>query len=196
MNRKRTQDRRAEIVDAAMRVIARKGAKKFTAHLVAGEVGVTPGAIFRHFNSMEEIVDAVVDRMESILFEGFPPGGDDPLGRLEEFFRGRINAVARNAELSKLLLSDLVADLGGDGPAVRVQEFKRRSRRFVQKCLKEAFDAGAVSSSVSLEAAAVIILGSIMMVGHSTASRGGRTAVEKLSGEVWESILVMLKAKK
>ncbi len=193
MNRKRTQDRQAEIVDAAMRIIAQKGAKKFTAQLVADEVGITAGAIFRHFNNMEEIVDAVIDRTESILFEGFPPGGAAPLGRLEEFFRKRISVVAGNADLSKLLLSDHVADLGGDGPAARVLEFRRRSQRFVRKCLKEASDAQAISRSANQEAAAVIILGSIMMVGLSAGRPSSKGAVEKLSNDVWASILVMLR---
>lgn len=196
MNRKSTRDRRAEIADAAMRIIARKGVKKFTAKLVADEVGITPGAIFRHYNKMEDIVDAVIDRMEEILFEDFPPRAAAPLARLEEFFRKRIDAVARNADLSKLLLSDVVADLGGDAPTTRVLEFKQRSRRFVRRCLQEARDEGTIPASVGVEAAAAVILGAIMMAAHSSAGRKGKTAAAKFSQDVWDLLLDMVKAKK
>jgi AcrR family transcriptional regulator len=193
MKRKSTESRQTEIVDAAMHIIATKGTKKFTAQLVADEIGVTPGAIFRHFGSMDEIVDAVIDRMESILFEGFPPSAEQPLERLGMFFRRRIQAIAEHADVSRLLLSDHMAHVGGEKSAARIKELKQRSQKFVRQCLRQAAEAGEMSDHLSLEAASVIILGSVLAVGHSTTTGTSKTAIRKLSAEVWGAIETMLR---
>lgn len=192
MKRKPTETRQTEIVDAAMHIIATKGTKKFTAKLVADEIGVTPGAIFRHFGGMDEIVDAVIDRMESILFEGLPPAAGRPLERLGIFFRRRIQAIAEHADVSRLLLADHMAHVGGESSAKRIEELKLRSQRFVRQCLRQAAEAGEISDAVSQDAASVIIMGSILAVGHSTPGARSKTAIGKLSGELWEAIEKLL----
>ena len=54
--RKPADDRRREIADAALRVIADHGLGRFTAVAMAREVGLTDAALFRHFPSKEAIV--------------------------------------------------------------------------------------------------------------------------------------------
>jgi len=192
MKRKPTEIRQKEIVDMAMHIIATRGSKKFTAQHIANEVGITAGAIFRHFSSMDEIVDAVVDRIESILFDGFPPIADRPLDRLRVFFLRRIQAVAQNSDISRILLSDLMADVGGEKAKARAKNFKKRSQHFVRRCLREASDHGEISGEIAHEAASVIILGSILGVGHSTTRVSSTSAVETLSRDVWLGIERML----
>ena len=106
MKRNTMSERQAQIVDVAMRIIATKGARRFTAQLLATEIGVTAGAVYRHFESMEAIVDAVVERIGAILFEGFPPEAPDPIDRLGLFFRCRTRTILANPHLSRMLLSD------------------------------------------------------------------------------------------
>ncbi len=193
MERKSTEVRQREILDAAMHILATEGAKKFTAQHIAEEVGITAGAIFRHFSTMDQIVDAVIDRIESILFDGFPPVAPRPFDRLQDFFQRRIQVIARNSDISRILLSDQVADLGGDQAMVRVRDFKKRSQRFVRQCLQEASDQGELLHETGHEAASVIILGSILAVGHSTARVSSRKVIEELSGEIWVAIERMLR---
>src|SRR5512147_3249009 len=91
--RKAAEDRRREIADAALRVISAEGLGHFTALAIAREVGLTDGALFRHFASKEAIVDAAIDRVEELLFEGFPPEGEDPVERLGAFFARRVAVI-------------------------------------------------------------------------------------------------------
>lgn len=188
MKRKPTEVRQSEIVEAAMRVIAAKGAKHFTAQHIADEVGMTAGGLFRHFSSMDEIVEAVVDRMEDILFEGFPPTDEEPWDRLRAFFDRRVQVMVEHPDISKILLSDHLAHLGGDRPFKRVKELKRRSRQFVTQCLKEAADNGAMVSGVSVNAATVMVLGAVLAVGHATIRVTDETQTRQLTGEVWRAI--------
>ncbi|RLB64593.1 MAG: TetR/AcrR family transcriptional regulator [Deltaproteobacteria bacterium] len=192
MKRKSTEVRQKEIIDVAMHIIATRGSKKFTAQHIADEVGITAGAIFRHFSSMEDIVDAVIDRMESILFDGFPPVAQSSLDRLEAFFHGRVQAIATHSPVSRILLSDHVADLGGQEATDRVRNFKKRSQRFVSRCLRDGLEGGQIAEDVDIEAAAIIIQGAILAVGLRATGNPSRKAIEKLSGAIWLSLGRML----
>ena len=186
--RKRVSARETQIVDVAMRIIATKGARRFTAQLLATEIGVTAGAIFRHFESMEAIVDAVVERMGAILFEGFPPEAPDPIERLGLFFQHRTRTIRANPHLSRMLLSDHLSQAAGPAQAARLEEFKRRSRAFVVGCLREAEHDGTLSKDISPEAGAVIMLGSILSLAHATARITSGAGLERLADEVWAAI--------
>ncbi len=188
MHRGTMSERQTQIVDVAMRIIATKGARRFTAQLLATEIGVTAGAIYRHFESMEAIVDAVVERMGAILFEGFPPEASDPIERLGLFFRRRTRTILANPHLSRMLLSDHLSQAAGPGQAERLETFKRRSQTFVIGCLREAAQDGALKRGVSPEAGAVIVLGSVLYLSHSSARVASEDRIERLSDEVWVAL--------
>jgi AcrR family transcriptional regulator len=185
-----------QIVDAAMRIIASKGARKFTAELLGARVGVTGGAIFRHFESMEAIVDAVVDRMEAILFEDFPPEAVDPIERLGIFFQRRVQAIVANPHLSRMLLSDHVAQAGSKAQAQRIVEFKRRSRNFVFECLREAQQSGLLRGDAGPEEGTILVLGSILALVHSRTMVPEGKEVEQLSLRVWRVIESILQGRR
>jgi len=194
--RRSTDVRQVQIVDAAMRIIASKGARKFTAELLGREVGVTSGAIFRHFKSMEVIVDAAVDRMEAILFEDFPPKAADPIERLGIFFQRRVQAIVANPHISRMLLSDHLAQAGGRDQTKRIVEFKRRSRAFVFECLQEARRSGMLLGETGPEEGTILVLGSILALAHSGTRVPDKREVGRLSGKVWAVIESTLRGRR
>jgi AcrR family transcriptional regulator len=54
--------RRAELLDAALAVIRRDGAKKLTLDAVAAEAGVSKGGVLYHFASKRALIEGVLDR--------------------------------------------------------------------------------------------------------------------------------------
>lgn len=70
MSSRQTSDaRRRQIAEAALSVIAEDGLARFTSAAIARKVGVTDGALFRHFADKDAIVLAAIDRVEEILFD-------------------------------------------------------------------------------------------------------------------------------
>src|SRR5579859_6622086 len=55
------EDRRDQIIDAAMRVFAQKGFAKATNKDVAREAGITPGLIYYYFESKEALLTAIIE---------------------------------------------------------------------------------------------------------------------------------------
>ena len=54
--RKPSAERRVEIAQAVLRIIGEQGITSFTTTALAKEIGVTSGALFRHFASRDEIL--------------------------------------------------------------------------------------------------------------------------------------------
>jgi AcrR family transcriptional regulator len=180
------EDRRREIADAALRVIAAVGLRRFTAVELAREVGVTDAALFRHFASKEEIVLAAIGRVEDLLFDGFPPSAPDPIERLGAFFRMRIDVIRRHPGISRLLISEELAHAAPPEGVERIASFRQRSGDFVRACLAEAADRGALAPGVGAEEASVLVLGAILALGHSGAALP--SAPRPLPERVWATL--------
>ncbi len=185
--RKPAEDRRREIADAALRVIAAQGLGRFTSLAIAREVGLTDAALFRHFPSKDAIVDAAIDRVEEILFEGFPPQGDDPVARLGAFFRRRVEAVRVSPGVSRLVATDELAKAGSGGAAGRVAEFRRRSSGFVRDCISDAAKQRLLAPGLEAEAASFIVLGALVSLAH-TASAPAPEVVARVAPRMWETL--------
>lgn len=61
--------RRAQIADAAGRLIVRYGSEHITVRKIANEIGITEGAIYRHFKSKRDILFLMTDMAEDNLLK-------------------------------------------------------------------------------------------------------------------------------
>ena len=184
--RKPGEDRRREIADAALRVIATRGLGRFTSLAIAREIGLTDGALFRHFPSKEAIVDAAIDRVEDLLFEGFPPRAEDPVDRLGAFFRRRIATVREHPGISSLVASDELAKAGSPEALRRVAGLRRRSREFVRSCVAEAERRRLLAPGLRSDEAAVVVLGALLALAHTAIPEGGEPAA--IAPRVWRAL--------
>jgi AcrR family transcriptional regulator len=185
--RKPGGDRRREIADAALRVIAAHGLGRFTALAIAREVGLTDGALFRHFASKEAIVDAAIDRVEELLFESFPPRDEDPVARLGAFFARRVAVIREHQGVSQLVASEELDKAGSAQGVARVAELRRRSTAFVRGCLDEAGRAGLLAPGLGPDEASIVVLGALLALAHApTSSRA--EAVAPVAARVWRAL--------
>ncbi len=165
MKRERTEVRRRQIAEAALKVMAQQGLRRFTAAAIAREVGISDGALFRHFPDKAAIVAAALDRAEEMLFDGFPPEHPDPVERLGLFFQQRVALVAANPALVNLVISNQLALAAGAEGAERVGRWKARSAAFILECLQEAAAAGVLREGVELPALRLVVYGSMLSLG-------------------------------
>ena len=186
-------ERQTQIVDIAMRIIAAEGARRFTVQALASEVGVTGGAIYRHFESMAAIGDAIVERIGQLLFDGFPPVAADPIQRLSLFFHHRAKTIRNNPHVSQLLFSDNLSQACGAEYAERLQEFKRRTQRFVVTCLAEAANDKTLSTELTPEVGAIVLMGAIQALSHYGMRPAPMKRSQPLETQVWAAIERLLR---
>jgi AcrR family transcriptional regulator len=68
------EDRRDQIIDAAMQVFAQKGFIRATNKDIAREAGITPGLIYYYFDSKEDLLKTIVEtRSPAQLMTSLPP---------------------------------------------------------------------------------------------------------------------------
>ena len=157
-----TEDRQRQIADAALRIIAERGLGRFTTSAIAKAVGITDGAIFRHFPTKEAIVMAAIGRVEEILFAEPPEPEGDALDRLGAFVRRRARAVRDVPGISRVVFGESLAKAGGKKGASRVDDMKRRSVQHVRELLKEARREGILVEDVPIDDLVAIVQGAIL----------------------------------
>lgn len=188
--RKPGADRRREIADAALRVLAEHGPGRFTALAVAEAVGLTDAALFRHFTGMDAIVLAAIERLEQALLEGFPPGEPEPLARLGAFFRRRVAVIRARPGIARLIASDELARVAPPEGVRRLAELRARSQGFVHACMVEAAQEGALAPGIQPEEGALMVMGTLLALSHPAAAPdGGETDLPERAWRVLEALL-------
>ena len=67
---KTAEERKEEILDVAEQLFAEKGFDNASTNDIINKIGIARGTLYHHFNSKEEILDAIVDRMISRSIAG------------------------------------------------------------------------------------------------------------------------------
>lgn len=146
--RRPAAERRAQIADAALRILAERGPHHLTAVAVAREVGVADASLFKHFAGMEAIVEAAIERFGAALDADLQRGEADPLARLAGFFAARLATLRARPELLHLAFNERLADAAGIQGALRVKAITARSRAFVLHGLVQGQQRGQVRRDV------------------------------------------------
>ena len=105
-----TPPRKDEIVDRAFELVREHGFAGLRMRQIADKVGVTEGALYRHFPSKEAILLALVDRIEGRLLgpiRQIASRADlSPERKLEEILRHHLRTVIESRSLPILLISE------------------------------------------------------------------------------------------
>ncbi|HEV7236272.1 MAG TPA: helix-turn-helix domain-containing protein, partial [Ktedonobacteraceae bacterium] len=96
------EDRREQIIDAAMRVFAQKGFAKATNKDIAREAGITAGLIYHYFKSKEDLLKVVIEERSPLQLLTSLPAQAFALPP-EQFFRFLLIRVLNIVEEEKFV---------------------------------------------------------------------------------------------
>lgn len=104
-----TEERQEEIIRAAVELAGEQGVDGVTTQDMADAVGITQGAIFRHFPTKDMIWLAVIHwvrgRLMSVV-DMAAEQGSDPLDSLEKVFFAHLGFVDKVPAIPKLVFTD------------------------------------------------------------------------------------------
>lgn len=181
--------KRAEIADAALRVIETRGIAALTTAELAAELGVSSGAPFRHFANRDEILEAVVLRVEELILPTFPPDTAPPLERIQALLRARARVVGGHRGIGRLMFSEQFALALPEAAAARLRSVVVRTRTFLLEALAEAQREGAIRADPPAKALLPVVFGSLMHLVHAQAAGQGRPGD---ADETWATLLALL----
>lgn len=167
MARRSSEIRRIELTDAALRIIGTRGIAALSTRTLAEEVRLSSGAMFRHFASLEDLLDAVVARVEAVLDSTYPAGALPPRERLERFVEARTAAAGSQIGIPRLVLSEQFLLALPEEASARLSSCVKKTRAFVVECLREGQERGVFRDDVAAAALAAIVMGTMQMLALS-----------------------------
>lgn len=173
--RRATEVRQVELTDAALHIIATKGITALTTRSLAEHVGLSSGAIFRHFASLDALLEAVVLRVEAVLEATYPPASLSPVEKLDRFIEARTAAVGNQIGILRLVLSEQFLLALPKCGSERLSACVERTRAFIVQCLRDGQKTGEVRADLSAETLAPIVMGTMQMLALSAANTQQRT---------------------
>lgn len=158
---RQTTAKRTEIADAALRIIGERGITALTMASLAEELGVSPGAPFRHFSSRNEILEEVAHRVVELIGAAFPDPGLPPLERLSQLFLARTEILGRNVGVGRLIFSDQFTKALPDTAAAEIRGLIRKTRAFLLAILKEGSETGLTRTDLAPEDLLTPVMGTL-----------------------------------
>ena len=106
-----TDIRREQIVQAALSVIASDGLRGLTVQQVARRVGLAPSAIYRHFQSKDDVLNAILALIQDRLLGNVRAVGEetvDPLVRLRHLLWRQLQLIRETPAIPRIMFSEEV----------------------------------------------------------------------------------------
>lgn len=150
-SRKPSSERRDEIARAALTIIGTRGIGSLTTASLAAEVGLSSGALFRHFANREEILEEAVCVAEAAIDDSTPDASLPPMERLRTMALNRIALLNREPGIAWLLRSEQAKLALPPAAVTRLRRTVKRSQAFMRSALDEAVSANLMRSDISTD---------------------------------------------
>lgn len=156
-----SESRQTQIVEAVLKLSAEHSPGLITTQEIADAIGVTQGAIFRHFPNKEAMLLATIGRVEEDLLgklETAAQGANTPLEGLQRVFFAHIDFVVQTPGVPRLIFNEL--QQAADSPVkMGVRRMLERYRRLLMRLLGAGIAAGEIRADLDAGAAATLFIG-------------------------------------
>lgn len=154
-------ERRAATVEAVIALAATTNPAEITTAQIAAQMGVSQGALFRHFANKQAVWTAVMDwTADTLLARIDAVTGATPIDRLRAIFAAHVDFVVQHVGIPRILFCELQRD--GDTLAkARVRALMSGYRNRVVSLLDQAKLQGQIKAQTDCGAAATLFLGMV-----------------------------------
>ena len=156
-------ERRAATVEAVINLAAEQNPSDITTTAIAQRMGLTQGALFRHFPTKDAILEAVMTWVAERLLSRVDRAAQNvtsPLAALEAVFMAHIDFVSEHPGVPRMLFGELQRP-GETLPKRMVQTLIQRYGERLRHLLERGKAIGELNASLDIEAASVSFIGSI-----------------------------------
>ena len=158
-----TEQRQASLVAAALALAAQRSPADVTTADLAQAVGITQGAVFRHFESKAAIWLAVMDAVHDDLLARLRAAATaqpQPLAALQAVFMAHIGFVSERPGVPRLIFGELQRPgqtVAKQMVQTLIQQYGERLRRLLEAGKAQ----GELDAALDVPAAAVLFIGTV-----------------------------------
>lgn len=161
MARESTQIRQEQIKKAVLSIITDEGLHHVSARNLAKRIGLSEGAIFRHFATKKDIIkgimeDVTVDLIGSLRTIVLSPTKSEK--KIFQYLCRNIKYLSENKGLTMLLFSE-AAHLGDKELKNRLNQILMEQKQFIIKIVKDGITEGVWDEKIVPEDFAMLYLG-------------------------------------
>lgn len=160
-NRRLTSnERRKEILDAALDIIFSEGFYNLTIRNIANKIDLTEAAIYRHFKSKKEIIDCLANLIFSKNKVDYEIS--DPFTLLKKIMSDRMEEFEKNPKLTSIIFQE---EIFSEYPDIREKfnEHWKANEESLIKAIKRGQKTGLFRRDIDPQSFAIIYMGSIRM---------------------------------
>lgn len=160
---KSTEVRRKQIINAARKLIIKHGSEHITVRGIAKAVGITEGAIYRHFRSKKDILYLLADDIEDDLIGDLTRAsahGNSSLEVLDSVLRSHLSAIEKRRGVSFQVIAEIIS-LGDKTLNKKISEIINKYIGCLADLLSRGVKSGEIREDINLEAAATLLFGMI-----------------------------------
>ena len=157
------EERRAATVEAVVALAAEQNPSDITTAAIAQRMGLTQGALFRHFPSKDAILQAVMSWASERLLARIDAAIHDaasPVAALEAVFMTHIDFIAQHPGVPRMLFSELQRPTE-TLPRRMVQTLVEHYRERLQRLLAAGQALGELDTGLDTQAAATLFVGTV-----------------------------------
>lgn len=158
-----TEVRRTQIADAARALTVRYGSEHITVRRIAKEIGVSEGALYRHFKSKRDILSFMVERIEEDWMADMAKDsapGLAPLEILNRSLRNHVSAIEQRRGVSFQVVAEIIS-LGDRKLNRKASEALNRYTARIRDLLAEGIETAEVRNDIDPDRAASLIAAAI-----------------------------------
>ena len=158
-----SETRQTQIVETVIALAAQHSPGQITTQEIANVIGVTQGALFRHFPNKESIWLAAIEWVENELLttlEAVAKQAANPIDGLQQVFFSHVDFVIARPGVPRLIFNELQQPADSAIKAA-VRKLLQRYRQLVSGLIIATAEGDEINRNVNISAAATLFLGSI-----------------------------------
>ena len=162
-NRRSSKERRALAIDAVIDLASGMNPADITTAAISERMGLTQGALFRHFPTKDAVLQAVMESVSERLLSRIDEAVREetaPLEALRAIFMAHVGFIESNPGVPRLLFSELQRTEETEAKRA-VAAFLEASATRILGQLDEAKKLGLVSPDICSRSAAMSLVGSV-----------------------------------
>jgi len=180
-------ERRAATVEAVVDLAGEQNPSDITTTAIAQRMGLTQGALFRHFPTKDAILEAVMSWVTERLLarvDKAAAGITSPIVALEAMFMTHIDFVSEHPGVPRMLFGELQRS-GETLPKRMVQTLIRHYDERLRRVLEAGKQQGELHSELDVDAAAVLFIGTIQGLVMQSLLAGDVAGIRRNAADVF-----------
>ena len=157
--RKSTEIRKREIIEAARKLIFKKGSEHVTVNNIAKEVKISEAAIYRHFRNKKEILSFLASHITESLIQDIDLAGQSDLSSPDNIggiLRTHLSKIEQRRGISFQVIAEIISF--GDKKLNKqvyddIQKYLQRFRELLDNGIKS----GSIREDIDSEATALLL---------------------------------------